>query len=155
MSLDSIHYKKIENLQGEIIEYINNIYLRKIREDKVGTLIDQWNKKSDMLDKISISFAIEGNFKLKNISEEKLNKEINRVLFDEYIDEAFDSLKEIELRIATEEKINIKVNRKRLEVMIKDHLRKNIITIFNRDDIEFKGIILVNNEEELEIIKIQ
>ncbi|MGL5416754.1 MAG: hypothetical protein ACRDAU_13895 [Clostridium sp.] len=154
MSLDQIHYKKIKNLEEEILQYINTSYLQEIREDKLENLMEKWNKKNDMLDKIAISLAIEGNFKIKNISKEKLNKEINIVLFEEHIEEALDILKKRNLKVGTKEKININVDRKKLEVMIKDYLRKNIREIFNEDINKIKGTIIVNNEEELKVIKI-
>lgn len=155
MKFDELHYRKIENLKNEIVDYINGVYLKEIKYERMNELIkllDIWDKDRTMIEKIALDLAIEGNLTVKEINEKKLNKEISKILFEEYVEEFIRKTQIETLKLCTETKINIRAREVKVRVALKEYIRENVINLFNKDIKYFKDNILTIEEDRNKII---
>ncbi|WP_297632650.1 hypothetical protein [uncultured Clostridium sp.] len=155
MNFDELHYRKIENFKNEIVGYINEVYLKEIkyeRMDELIKLLDAWDKDRDMIEKIAVDLAIEGNLTVKEINKTKLNKEISKILFEEYVEGFIQKTQIDTLKLCTETKINIRVREVKVKVALKEYIRENVINLFNKDIKYFKNNVLTVEEDRNKII---
>lgn len=155
MKFDELHYRKIENFKNEIVDYINEIYLKEIkyeRMDELIKLLDIWDKDRNMIEKIAFDLAIEGNLTVKEVNEKKLNKEISKILFEKYVEEFIQKTQIDTLKLCTETKINIREREVKVRVALKEYIRENVINLFNKDIKYFKDNILTIEEKKNKII---
>ncbi|MGL5414858.1 MAG: hypothetical protein ACRDAU_04260 [Clostridium sp.] len=155
MNFDELYYKKIENFKNEIVGYINEVYLKEIKYERMSELIkllDMWDKDRDMIEKIALDLAIEGNLTIKEINKRKLDKEISKILFEEYVEGFIQKTQIDTLKLCTETKINIRVREVKVKVALKEYIRENVINLFNKDIKYFENNVLTIEEDRNKII---
>lgn len=145
MNIDELLYRKTEVLKNDIVNYINDVYLKEISEFRINELVellDKWDKDRKMIEDIAMMLAIEGKLNIKDINQNKLDKEINRILFDQYIKQIIEKTNYSTLKIHEENKINIKIEDIYLKVALKEYLHENVREIFNQNIESFNNSIL-------------
>lgn len=89
MDRDEILEKKLNKLKDELLTYLYNEYLPKITKANVEQLNDMfkmWKQDERIIEDLLLVFSMESNFNISSMDNKKIDKEITRVLFGEYID---------------------------------------------------------------------
>ncbi|MGL4991591.1 MAG: hypothetical protein ACRC57_10595 [Sarcina sp.] len=89
MDRDEILEKKLNKLKDELLTYLYNEYFPKITKanvEQLNNMFRMWKQDERIIEDLLLVFSMESNFSILNMDNKKIDKEITRVLFGEYID---------------------------------------------------------------------
>ncbi|MGL4742010.1 MAG: hypothetical protein ACRC41_14625 [Sarcina sp.] len=150
MEIDDIFYRKLYNLGDRIDDYIRDSYFCDMPYEKAKKLQKESISKcsyEDFITKILMQVAINTGHEMNNISDSDLKKEIDKIVFEDYIQRLLEETNFSTLVIKYDETIEGKLANDRIRVFLKNFLTENAYDFYINDiEILNNFIVYINKE---------